>query len=301
MPAIPATPSGSSAPDELQTAGDGVARLCASSDVSDVADVAELRAALAQCQQHNAALAAAQEEFLRAVSHDLRAPLRHVTAYGELVRELLMELRASMSIPSAAATAQGQTVQEALDFLATMAQSAQRMGRMLDALLALSRAGRAPLACAPVALAPLLAEVRAQLAPEESGRTVEWQIAPDLPVLWADAAQLRELLRALLGNALKFTRERAVARIAVRSAGEEGDCGVLLIEDNGVGFDAARAGALLGVFQRLHREEDFAGVGAGLALCRAIAERHGARIAITAAPDAGCTVRLQWPRPASPD
>ena len=284
---------GASASDEAQTVADGSA-----ADVTGFSDVAALGAALAQCQQHNAALAAAQEEFLRAVAHDLRAPLRHVTAYGELVRELLTELLDAAPAQPAAADGQRQTVQEALDFLATMAQSARRMGRMLDGLLALSRAQRVPLACAPVALAPLLAEVRAQLAPEAAGRTVEWQIDPDLPVLWADAALLRDVLRELLDNAIKFTRGRAVARIAVRSAAEAGGDGVLLVEDNGVGFDAARAGALFGVFQRLHREEDFPGVGAGLALCRAIAERHGARIDITAAPDAGCTVRLQWPRPA---
>lgn len=294
---MPDLPCGASASDEAQTVDYSPA---ASTDSTDGTDVTALRAALAQCQQHNAALAAAQKEFLRAVAHDLRAPLRHVTAYGELVRELLSELLDAAPMQPALADGQRQTVQEALDFLATMAQSAQRMGRMLDGLLALSRAQRAPLACAPVALAPLLAEVRAQLAPEEAGRTVEWQIAPVLPVLWADAALLRDVLRELLGNALKFTRGRAVARIAVRSAGEEGGDGVLLIEDNGVGFDPARAGALFGVFQRLHREEDFPGVGAGLALCRAIAERHGAHITITAAPDAGCSVHLQWPRPASP-
>ncbi len=289
-----AIPFGSGASDEPQTVADDLGAL------TDSTDVAELRAALAHCRQRNAALAAAQEEFLRAVSHDLRAPLRHVTAYGELVRELLTELLADTATQPDKAGAQKQTLQEALDFLATMAQSAQRMGRMLDGLLALSRAQRAPLACAPVDVTALLAEVRALLAPEAAGRTVEWQIAPDLPALWADAALLRDVLRELLGNALKFTRGRAVARIAVRSAGADGDCCVLLVEDNGVGFETARAGALFGVFQRLHREEDFAGVGAGLALCRAIAERHGARIDITAAPDAGCTVRLQWPRPASP-
>ncbi len=278
MPALPSSPG---APDAPQTVAD---------------DVTALRAALAQCQQHNAALAAAQEEFVRAVSHDLRAPLRHVTAYGELVRELLTELLGDSAIQPAGAYGPKQTVQEALDFLATMAQSAQRMGRMLDGLLALSRAQRTPLACAPVDVAALLAEVRTLLASEAAGRTVEWQVDSDLPVLWADAALLREVLRELLGNALKFTRGRAVARITVRSVDEEGGDGVLLVEDNGVGFDAAHAGALFGVFQRLHREEAFPGVGTGLALCRAIAERHGARIAITAVPDAGCTVRLSWPR-----
>ena len=109
-----AIPFGPGADDEPRAVADDLSAL------PDSTDVAQLRAALAQCQQHNAALAAAQEEFLRAVSHDLRAPLRHVTAYGELVRELLTELLGDSAIQPGGAYGPKQTVQEALDFLATM-------------------------------------------------------------------------------------------------------------------------------------------------------------------------------------
>ncbi|MFN4117573.1 sensor histidine kinase [Acidovorax sp.] len=251
-------------------------------------EAAQLRAELARCQQQMADMAAAQEEFLRAVSHDLRAPLRHVTSYGTLVREVLGDLPADV--------AQGEPVQEALGFLATMDQSARRMGLMIDGLQALVRAGRAPLHPQAVPLADAVAQARVALAPQAAGRSVDWRVAPDLPTLQADPALLQTLLVQLLGNALKFTRPVAQACIAVLAdasapAGQHG----FVVQDNGVGFDPARAAGLFGVFQRLHREGEFEGVGTGLALCRAIAQRHGAQISATAVPGEGCTVRVLWP------
>lgn len=247
----------------------------------------ELRAELARSQQQVADMAAAQEEFLRAVSHDLRAPLRHVTSYGTLVRELLGDLPPGVL--------QGPEVQEALGFLATMDQSAKRMGLMIDGLLALVRAGRAPLRLQPVLLADAIVQARASLAAVEAGRAVEWRIALDLPTLQADPALLHELLVQLLGNALKFTRQAAQPCIAVQAVVAPAGHVAFTVQDNGVGFDPARAGTLFGVFQRLHRESEFEGVGTGLALCRAIAQRHGGAITATAVPGAGCTVRVEWP------
>lgn len=247
----------------------------------------QLRAALARSQQQVADMAAAQEEFLRAVSHDLRAPLRHVTSYGTLVREVLGDLPPEV--------AQGAEVQEALGFLATMDQSARRMGLMIDGLQALVRASRAPLRLQPVPLADAMAQARATLAPAEAGRAVEWRVDADLPTLWADPVLLQELLVQLLGNALKFTRPVAQPCIAVRADAAPAGSVAFTLQDNGVGFDPARAGTLFGVFQRLHRETEFDGVGTGLALCRAIAQRHGATVAATAAPGTGCTVRVGWP------
>lgn len=277
--------------------------------------VQQLRAELARSQQRVADMAAAQEDFLRAVSHDLRAPLRHVTSYGALVRETLADLPAPV--------AAGTEVQEALGFLATMAQSARRMGLMIDGLEALAQASRAPLRLRSVPLADALAQARATLAAAEAGRGVEWDIAADLPTLQADPALLQELLVQLLGNALKFTNGEArvpcIAVQAVEAVVAFGDAGVdvdsgasangadrntpraaqgvvaFTLTDNGAGFDSARAAQLFGVFQRLHRETEFDGVGAGLALCRAIAQRHGATITATAAVGVGCTVRVQWP------
>lgn len=255
--------------------------------VDTVDTVEQLRAELARSQQQVADLAAAQEEFLRAVSHDLRAPLRHVTSYGTLVREVLGDLA-----PEVLQTAE---VQEALDFLATMDQSARRMGLMLDGLLALVHASRAPLRLEPVSLVGTVNEVRDALAPAEAGRSVEWLVSHDLPVLMADPDGLRELLTQLLGNAIKFTGHTAQARVAVLPDAAPPGAVAFLVQDNGAGFDAARAGTLFGVFQRLHRETEFDGVGTGLALCRSIAERHGGTVTATAVLGGGCTVRVQWP------
>ena len=246
-----------------------------------------LRAELARSQQQVADMASAQEEFLRAVSHDLRAPLRHVTSYGTLVREVLGDLPPEVL--------QGAEVQEALGFLATMDQSARRMGLMIDGLQTLVRASRAPLRLQPVPLGGAIAQARAALAAAEAGRAVEWRIASDLPTLQADPTLLQELLVQVLGNALKFTRPVAHACITVSADAAPAGQVAFTVQDNGVGFDPARAGSLFGVFQRLHRETEFDGVGAGLALCRAVAQRHGAQISATAVPGGGCTVRVCWP------
>lgn len=253
-------------------------------------DVPALQAALAASRAECVALRAAQESFVHSVSHDLRAPLRHVTSYGGLVRELLQELPAPRPAQ----------VDEVLGFVATMEQSSRRMAAMLDALLALSRAGRAPLQVQPVALAAALQEAQAQCAPRAAGRTVQWDIAPALdalPPLAADAAQLRDVLVQLLDNALKFTAPRSVARIHVGPA-----AGPLVpgrvrwqVLDNGVGFDAARAAGLGGVFHRLHRESEFAGLGTGLALCQVVAQRHGAWLAVVGEVGRGCGVVVDWP------
>ena len=251
--------------------------------------VEALRAELARSQQQVADMSAAQEEFLRAVSHDLRAPLRHVTSYGTLVREVLGDLPADV--------VQAPELQEALGFLATMDQSARRMGLMIDGLLAITRATRAPMHCTTVALADAVAQARIDLAAAEAGRDVQWHLVPDLPALDADAGLLRELLVQVLGNALKFTRGQAVAHIYIGAEPLANGRVAVSVRDNGVGFDPARAGSLFGVFQRLHRETEFEGVGTGLALCRVIAQRHGAQITAAGMPGEGCQVRLEWPLP----
>ncbi len=260
-------------------------------------DAPALRALLAQRDRALADLAATQGELLRAVSHDLRAPLRHVTSYGPLVRELIEDAFAAGSLPQDARD-------EALSFLATMDQSARRMGAMLDGLLALSRAARAPLRPVPLDLAALVAEAQAALAGAAAGRAVEWSVDTQGLAVQGDAALMRQLLAELLGNALKFTAGPAAppgavpARIAVSARllpGGEASGVRLQVQDNGSGFDPARAGALFGIFQRLHRDTDYAGVGTGLATARAIVQRHGGHIAITATPGAGCTVTVDWP------
>ena len=244
------------------------------------------RAALAASQRQVADIAAAQEEFLRVVSHDLRAPLRHVTSYGKLVREVLGDLPADVL--------QSPPLQEAQEFVGTMEQSARRMALMLDGLLALSRVGRAPLHLQPVALSAAVGKARAALPAAEAA---QWSVAADLPTVQADPALLHELLVQVLGNALKFSQHQPAPSIAVRTVPAERGAGWVAweVQDNGAGFNPERAAGLFGIFQRLHRETEFDGVGAGLAVCRAIAERHGAYITATAAVGQGCTVRVEWP------
>ncbi|MDD2547166.1 MAG: ATP-binding protein [Burkholderiaceae bacterium] len=243
-----------------------------------------LRAELWRRDQQAAAQTAAHEEFLRAVSHDLRAPLRHITSYGPLVRELLEE-----------AGLAGEALQEAQSFLGTMDRSARRMGGMLDALLALAQIARAPLHPQPVDLGGLLEDVRRTLAPAAGARAVEWLWAPDLPRVQADPALLRQLFTELLANALKFTRGREPAQIRVTGARLAEGRTTLRVQDNGVGFNPAQSQGLFGLFQRLHREGEFEGVGAGLARVQAIAQRHGAHVQAQAVPGEGCTLTLDWP------
>ena len=252
-------------------------------DRYDGLDPAALRALLVQRDAQLAEQAAGMEEWTHAVSHDLRAPLRHITSYGPLVRELLQE----SGLPAEAQ-------QEVLAFLDTMDQSARRMGRMLEGLLALSRIARAPLRREAVDLAALVGQARMSLAEAAQGRSVQWQIAPDLPTVQGDATLLRQMLTELLANALKFTRGRDPVCIAV--GWERGADGrfALTVQDNGAGFNPAQAAGLFGIFQRLHRESEFEGVGAGLAAVRAIVQRHGGEARATAMPGDGCTVRVCW-------
>lgn len=252
----------------------------------DGLDAPVLRALLAERDRALADMAAAHDEFLHAASHDLRAPLRHIVSFGPLVRELVED--GAQGLPAGAR-------EEACSFLGTMDQASRRMGRMLDGLLALSRIGRAPLHWAPVDLNGLLAGMPSALAGEAPGRDVEWRIAPGLPTVAGDAALLGQLFAELLGNALKFTRGRTPAVIAIDGDIAEDGAPRLTVRDNGTGFDPARAGMLFGVFQRLHRDADFDGMGVGLAKARAIMQRHRGRIGIDAVPGEGCTVVLAWP------
>lgn len=243
---------------------------------------------LARCERELAALRGAHEALLHAVSHDLRAPLRHLTSYAPLLRE---------SVQALAAGHPGEAAQDARQFLGTMEQASRRMGRMIDALLQIARAERAPLQPEAVDLAALAAEAQARLAAAAPERAVEWRLPPAPVVLRADAGQMRQLVAELLGNALKFTRGREPGRIALHAQARPEGGLRWSVEDNGAGFDPARAQALFGVFQRLHRESEFDGVGGGLALARAIARRHGADITATATPGQGCVVSVDWPAP----
>lgn len=238
----------------------------------DASSVEALQRQLAQARQ-------ALEDFTYSVSHDLRAPLRHVVSYLKILRE---------DLP--------QPVDPAiLSHLQTASDAAAQMARQMDGLLELSRLARQEMHFGAIDLQPLLAEIRRNLEPQAEGRPVHWQVAADLPRLQGDLALLGRLLQLLLDNALKFTRGRdpAVVRIGWRAV-RPGWC-ELQIEDNGAGFDPRFTERLFKAFQRLHSSRQFEGLGMGLALARAVVERHGGRIRAEGRPDAGCTVSLELP------
>ena len=235
--------------------------------------IAQLEAELAACKRE-------MQEFTYTVSHDLRAPLRHIVSFAQLVQE--------DAGPLLNAEVQG--------FLDTIAGSARNLTAMLDALLELSRVGSVALHLQPLALQDMVQSVSEELSDKfpSDGRT--WHIAPGLPQVTADPALLRVALMHLLGNALKFSRSRTPAVIEI---GGESDvvAGItkLTIRDNGVGYNPVMQGKLFQVFSRLHSQTQFEGLGMGLALSRKIAQRLGAELAISGKTDLGCCVTLTLP------
>jgi light-regulated signal transduction histidine kinase (bacteriophytochrome) len=219
------------------------------------------------------------QDFTYSVSHDLRASLRHVNAYVQIIKEDLGE-------PISAAIS---------GHLDTVSQAARQMGRQIDGLMELSRLTQVELKLGTVDTGQQVRDVCAALLPADGGRTVEWHVAPDLPALRCDAALLRQVLTHLLSNALKFTGTRAVAEIKVTWQAHVSGLCALTVADNGVGFNPQYTDKLFHAFQRLHGAREFEGLGMGLALTRKIVERHGGVVWASAAPDAGCSVSFTLP------
>ena len=217
------------------------------------------------------------ESFSYTVSHDLRAPLRHVSGFASMLRE-----RESVRNDA-----------EALDYASRLAAAAKRLGNMVDSLLEYSRLGRKQISISEVDIGAEVKLLVAELATQAGGRTVRWEIA-ELPVLRGDPTLLRLLLQNLLDNALKYTRPRSEAVIEV-AARRDGESWTLQVRDNGVGFDMRYTSKLFGVFQRLHGEREFEGAGIGLAHAARIVERHGGRIWCDAALDKGATFYFTLP------
>lgn len=199
------------------------------------------------------------EAFAYSISHDLRAPLRHIDGFLELLHK------------KTAATLDEQV----RHYMDAIAESAKRMGLLIDDLLSFSRMGRHELFKTPVDLTALAQEVIQDFEQETRGRNIRWGVA-ELPIVSGDRALLRIVLVNLLSNALKFTQPRALVEIEIGYTHGENET-VFFVRDNGVGFDMHYADQLFGVFQRLHQQEDFEGTGIGLANVRRIIERHGGR------------------------
>jgi light-regulated signal transduction histidine kinase (bacteriophytochrome) len=224
--------------------------------------------------QRTEQLAAANHEleaFTYSVSHDLRAPLRHMGGFSKILCE---EFGPQMPV-------------EALGYLQRIADGAHRMGLLVDELLNLARVGRHAVHLQSTRLNPLIDEVVALLQPEMEGRSVTWKIA-ELPLAECDPILIKQVFQNLMANALKFTRTREHAVIEISQRQEHGHM-VIAITDNGVGFNMKYKDKLFGVFQRLHRAEDFEGTGIGLATVHRIIHMHGRRIWAEAELDKGAT------------
>ena len=201
------------------------------------------------------------ESLSYSVSHDLRAPLRHVQGYAEMLGE------------DAASTLSP----EARRYLEVIAGAGREMGELIDDLISFLRMNRAEMHETRVDLDALAQDGIRELEMATPGRRIEWQVA-SLPVVQGDPSMIKQVFADLLGNAVKYTRPREAARIEIGSAGEEDGRVIVFVRDNGVGFDMKYAGKLFGVFQRLHRADQFEGTGIGLATVRRIIARHGGRV-----------------------
>ena len=240
-------------------------------------------------QRRTAELKAANKEleaFAYSVSHDLRAPLRHISGYASILR-------------SDAEDALDEDGRRCLD---TITDSAREMGVLIDDLLQFSRIGRAEMEVGDVDMGLVLEEALTPIRDDAQGRAIEWSVGP-LPHVEGDPALLRQVWTNLVGNAVKYSRDRDPARIEVGAgdghepaASDASSEQVFFVRDNGVGFDMQYAHKLFGVFQRLHGPAEFEGTGIGLANVHRIITRHGGRVWAEAAVDEGATFYFALPR-----
>jgi light-regulated signal transduction histidine kinase (bacteriophytochrome) len=251
----------------------------------------QLQALMARLEQQNRELTAATtaaktankelEAFSYSVSHDLRAPVRHIAGFSRLLLEQHRE-----HLPP-----------DALRHVAVIEQAAQNMAHMIDDLLNLSRIERQALVARDVDLNAVVAEVLQELQHDLVDRTIEWRLDP-LPTAMCDRGLMKLVFTNLLSNAAKYSRHRPRAAVHVGQTVHDGEV-VVFVKDNGAGFDANYAHKLFGVFQRLHRSDEFEGTGVGLATVERIVRKHGGMIWAEGALDEGATFFFTLRRPAS--
>jgi signal transduction histidine kinase len=235
---------------------------------------------IARLERTNRELAAANTEldaFASSVSHDLRAPLRAINGFADILAE-----QYSAGMPD-----------DARELLQSVRNAGKRMNGLIDDLLRFARVSRQPLSLGTVDVGANVAGVVQELTAAHADRTLDVQIGP-LPAVVGDEALVKQVFTNLLSNAIKFTRGKAPAVIEV-GARRESDEHVFFVRDNGAGFDSTYAGKLFGMFQRLHSQEQFAGTGVGLSLVKRIVERHGGRVWAESDVDQGATFYFSMP------
>jgi len=269
---------------------DGGGKQVAFLTMVDVTERRQAEAALRQAHEElerrvierTSELAAANKEleaFSYSISHDLRAPLRAIDGFSRI---LLDEYVAALPA-------------DAQEYLRDVRSSTQQMGHLVDDLLAFSRLSRQPIKQQPVASEEIISQCLEELHNERDGRRVEIRVG-ELPACSGDAGLLKQVWVNLLSNALKYTGRRKAAVIEVGSqSGDDSGQTTYFVKDNGVGFDMRYVHKLFGVFQRLHRAEDYAGTGVGLAIVQRIVHRHGGRVWAEALPDQGATFYFTLP------
>jgi signal transduction histidine kinase len=242
----------------------------------------EIRKLNQELSQRAAELEATNEElesFAYSVSHDLRAPLRHMAGYSELLQR-----QASSTLD-----------EKSQRFIRTILDSAKKMGNLIDDLLAFSRIGRAETRKTAVDLEHLVQEVVAEIGQDTKDRDIAWKIGA-LPVCYGDRSMLKLVVTNLVSNAVKFTRMRRPAEIEIGCVDRNEKEVEVFVRDNGAGFDMQYINKLFGVFQRLHLPEQFEGTGIGLATVQRIVHRHGGKVRGEGTVDQGATFYFSLPK-----
>ncbi|MBI2949305.1 MAG: hypothetical protein HYY23_16815, partial [Verrucomicrobia bacterium] len=219
------------------------------------------------------------EGLCYSIAHDLKAPLRHIRGFVDLLRQELGD----------------NSTPECRNYIETISQASAQMGQLIDELLAFSRIGRAELRLRPVRLAELVDSVKREFSEKFAGREIEWVIGPwPWPSVEADSELLRQVFVELISNALKFTQFEPRVRVEVGGTASAEET-IIFVRDNGVGFDMTYSNKLFGVFQKLHSPQQFEGAGIGLAKVRRIIQRHKGRTWAEGAEGQGATFYFSLP------